>query len=298
MMLPGLLFFVFSLVNDVRTSIARHDMASAQALAQAYQKQAGATPELAAALSWIARGEWDAHDLPQADRYAVETRKMALALLGMRRLDADPWLPTALGAAIEVHAEVLAAEGQRPEAISFLREQLGAYGGTSIGERIRKNLNLLDLEGKPAPALDAGDWLGARPPALANLRGHPVLLFFWAHWCVDCKGEAPIVASLMAQYGPKGLLLVAPTKLYGYAAGGEPAAPAAEKQYIERVRAQYYPMLASVPMPLSAANFLNYGVSTTPTIALVDRAGVVRFYHPGAVSEAELSQRIQKLLGR
>jgi thiol-disulfide isomerase/thioredoxin len=297
MMLPALLFF-FSVLNDVRTSIARHDLASAQALARASQAQGGATPELAAALSWIARGEWDAHQLPQADQYASQARKMALELLGMRRLDADPWLPTALGAAIEVHAQVLAAEGQRPEAISFLREQLGAYGNTSIAERLRKNLNLLDLEGKPAPALDMSGWLGARPPALASLRGHPVLLFFWAHWCVDCKAEAPILASLMAQYGPKGLLLVAPTKLYGYAAAGEPAAPGAEKQYIEKVRAQYYPMLASTPIPLSAANFLNYGVSTTPTIALVDRGGVVRFYHPGAVSEAELSQRIQRILAR
>jgi len=297
MMLPGLLFF-FSVVNDVRVSIARHDLASAQEAARAYQSQAGATPELAAALSWIARGEWDSGQLPQADRYATQARKMALELLGMRKLDADPWLPTAVGAAIEVHAEVLAAEGQRPEAIAYLRQQLGVFGATSIGERIRKNLNLLDLVGHPAPALDSSDWLGVRPPPLASLRGHPVLLFFWAHWCVDCKGEAPIIASLMATYAPRGLKLVAPTKLYGYAAGGDPAAPAAEKQYIQKVRAQYYPALAATPIPMSAANFLNYGVSTTPTIVLVDATGVVRFYHPGAVSEAELSQRIQKLFAR
>ena len=296
-MLPGLLFFL-SVVNDVRGWIERHDLASAQAAARAYQAQSGATPELAAALSWIARGEWDARQLPQADQYAAEARKMATELLGMRRLDADPWLPTALGAAIEVHAEVLAAEGERPEAIAFLRQQLAAYSATSIGERIRKNLNLLDLEGKPAPALETGDWLGPRPPSLASLRGHPVLLFFWAHWCPDCKAEAPILASLLATYGAKGLVLVGPTKLYGHAAGGEDATPAAEKQYIQKVREQYYPALAAMPIPVSAANFLNYGASTTPTIVLLDAAGVVRFYHPGAVGEAELSQRIQKVLAR
>lgn len=296
-MLPGLLFF-FSVVNDVRASIERHDLASAQAAARAYQAQSGATPELAAALSWIARGEWDLRHLPQAEQYATQARKMASELLGMRRLDSDAWLPTALGAAIEVHAQVLAAEGQRPEAVAFLHQQLGLYGNTSIGERIRKNLNLLDLEGKPAPALDATDWLGARPPTLASLRGHAVLLFFWAHWCVDCKGEAPILASLLANFGPKGLVLVAPTKLYGYAAGGDPATPAAEKQYIQKVREQYYPMLAGVPIPISAANFLNYGASTTPTVVLLDRTGVVRFYHPGALGAAELSSQIQKLLVR
>jgi cytochrome c biogenesis protein CcmG, thiol:disulfide interchange protein DsbE len=296
-MLHGLLFFL-SLVNEVRSSIERHDLASAQAAAKAYQAQAGATPELAAALSWIARGEWDAGQLPAAEQYAEQARKMAATLLGMRRLDTDPWLPTALGAAIEVHGEVLAAQGQRPEAVAFLRQELALYSATSIGERIRKNLNLIDLVGKPAPALDAGDWLGLRPPPLASLKGHPVLLFFWAHWCPDCKAEGPVLASLLAAYRSKGLMLVAPTKLYGFAAGGEPATPAAEKQYIVKVREQYYPVLAGAPIPVSAANFLNYGCSTTPTVVLLDAGGIVRFYHPGAVDEAALAQQIQKVMAR
>ena len=296
-MIPGLLFFL-SLVNEVRTSIARNDLASAQAAARAYQAQAGATPELAAALSWIARGEWEARQLAAADEYAGQARKMAASLVGMRRLDADPWLPTAVGAAIEVHAEVLAARGDRPEAVAYLRQELAVYSATSIGERIRKNINLLDLEGKPAPPLETGEWLGTRPPSLASLRGHPVLLFFWAHWCVDCKAEGPILASLVARYAPKGLVLVAPTRLYGYVAGGEPAPAAAEKQYIARVREQYYPFLAGVPIPESEANFLNYGASTTPTIVLLDAAGVVRFYHPGAADEATLAQQIQKVTTR
>ena len=41
-----------------------------------------------------------------------------------QKLDDDPWLPTAQGAAIEVHAQVLAARGERPEAIEYLRAQL------------------------------------------------------------------------------------------------------------------------------------------------------------------------------
>jgi hypothetical protein len=80
------------------------------------------------------------------------------------------------------------------------------------------------------------------------------------------------------------------------AAAGEQAAPAAEKQYIDQVRRRRYAALAEMPVPLSAANFLAYGASTTPTLILLDRAGVVRFYHPGAASEAELSARIQAIL--
>jgi thiol-disulfide isomerase/thioredoxin len=296
--MPLALLLYISLVNDVRTLIAQHDLASAERIARSYQRQAGSTPEFAAALSWMARGALDLRQLSQADKYASEARELSVQLLRTRKLDTDPWLPTALGASIEVHALVLAGQGEQPEAVTFLNQQLALYRSASIGERIRKNINLLNMEGKPAPVLEVNQWLGAgKPPGLAALRGHPVLLFFWAHWCSDCKAEGPILASVMQRFGPKGLALIAPTKLYGYVAGGEDAAPVTEKRYIEKVRQQYYPMLAGAP-PLSEANFQAYGASTTPTIVLIDAAGTVRYYHPGAVSEQELSARIQKVLGK
>jgi len=36
--------------------------------------------------------------------------------------------------------------------------------------------------------------------------GKPKLLFFWAHWCGDCRAEASILARLKKEYGPKGLV--------------------------------------------------------------------------------------------
>jgi thiol-disulfide isomerase/thioredoxin len=293
-MFPALLLYA-SLVNDVRSLIARHDLGAAEQAVRGYPAQSS---DRAAALSWIARAHFDKHQLDRADEFATQARNLSLDLLRGRKLDADPWLPTALGASIEVHAQVLAARGQRSEAVAFLREQIAAFGATSIAERLRKNLNLLSLEGKPAPPLEIQEWLGTKPQPLSALRGHPVLLFFWAHWCPDCKTEAPILASIEKTYGPQGLVVVAPTKLYGYVAGGEDAAPAVERQYIEQVRRQFYPMLAGTAIPVSAANFVAYGSSTTPTLVLIDALGVVRYYHPGAASEAELSARIRKLLPR
>jgi thiol-disulfide isomerase/thioredoxin len=298
-MLPAaLLFFFASLVNDVRGLIARNDLAGAERAARSYQAEKGPTPELAAAVSWLGRGAFAAKDWKQAERFSGEAREMSLGLLKTRKLDADPWLPTAMGASIEVHAQTLAALGQRSEAVAFLREQLGAYASTSIHERIRKNINVLSLEGQAAPPLEIQEWLGEKPVPLAALRGRPVLLFFWAHWCGDCKGMTPILASIMRTYGPKGLMLVGPTKLYGYVGGGVDAPPATEKPYIEKVRQQHYSSLAKMPVPLSAANFQQYGSSTTPTIVLVDAAGKVRFYHPGALSEQELTAQIVKVLAK
>src|ERR1039458_4524730 len=180
-MVPALFLFA-SVVNDVRALVAAHDFAAADREVRAYQTRQGTTPELATALSWLARGSLDARQFDRADSYATEARGLADRLLETRKLDADSWLPIALGASIEVHAQVLAARGDRPEALAFLRTELKLFSNTSLTERIRKNLNLLSLEGKPAPPLDVAEWVGARPVSLASLHGRPVLLFFWAHW--------------------------------------------------------------------------------------------------------------------
>jgi len=280
-----------SLINDVRTLIDARNLPAAEQKVRA----AGKTPEAAAALSWIARGEFAAKQYAEADRTALQTRAMSDALLHNRRLDADPYLPTAVGASIEVHAQALAAQGQRAEAIPYLQQQAKLFAGTSIVERIRKNLNLLSMEGKPAPQLDATDWLGPKPPTLTSLRGKVTLLFFWAHWCGDCKQEVAILANLHSRFGQR-LAIVGPTRFYGYVAGGNEAPPAVEKPYIDAVRRQFYSALPDMSAPLSAVNFQTYGASTTPTLVLIDRGGIVRYYHPGAVSESELGARIQALL--
>jgi thiol-disulfide isomerase/thioredoxin len=298
-MLPALFLYATSyatMVDTVRNYLAQQNFDAAERQVREYQIHSGATPELAEAVSWIARGELEVKNYPRAEAYAAQTRKISEALLHKRKLDAEPQLPVALGASIEVHAQALAAQGERSEAVGFLNDQLRLFAGTSIVERLRKNLNLLSLEGKSAPELDTTDWLGLKPPSLASLRGHPVLLFFWAHWCVDCKGEAPLIADLQRIYGPKGLVVIGPTKFYGYAANGDDATPAVEKPYIGRVRSQFYGMLPNMPVPLSAANFQAYGASTVPTIVLVDSSGIVRLYHPGVMPESELSVRIQAVL--
>src|SRR6201999_1912206 len=151
----------------------------------------------------------------QADRYATQAKRMALRILGTRKLDSDPRLPIAVGAAIEVHGKVLNARGETPAALDYLRGELKTYGNTSIGERIQKNINLISLEGKPAPALEAKEWIGPKqPPSLSALKGKAVLLFFWAHWCPDCKEIAPLLAELKRRYGPRGLEILSPTRYY------------------------------------------------------------------------------------
>jgi thiol-disulfide isomerase/thioredoxin len=282
-------------VEDVRAAIDRNDFAAADRQVEAYRRAHGSDAELAAAISWQARGALGAKKLDQAAAYADQARQMALPKLRGPRIDRERWL-YAMGASIEVQAQVMAARGETADAVGFLRDEVKTYAGTSIHERIQKNINLLSLEGKPAPALENAVWFGPQPPSIASLRGKAVLLFFWAHWCPDCKADVPIIAGLMKKYGPQGLVLIGPTRYYGYVANGDDATPAVEKPYIEQIRRQFYAPLSTMPAPLSNANFARYGASSTPTLVLVDRKGVVSWYHPGAATERELASHIEQAL--
>jgi thiol-disulfide isomerase/thioredoxin len=272
-------------VEDVVGALNHGDFPKAEGYIRTYRASHGLTPDALEAMSWMARGALELKKYDQADNYAHETYRLSTAELTKRRLDQEPHLPQALGAAIEVEAGVMAARGQRTEAIAYLREQLKTYYATSIRTRIQKNINLLTLEGKPAPSLEN----------VTLPKGKPAMLFFWAHWCGDCHVEVPILTQLKAEFGSKGLAMVAPTQMYGYVAGGKEAPPAAEANYIEQVRQRYYASLFPPPAPVSSENFRKYGASTVPTFVLVDRAGIVRFYHPGAMTYAELRPQVEKL---
>jgi thiol-disulfide isomerase/thioredoxin len=284
------------IIDDVRSALAQRNSAAADSQLQTYRAQHGVDPAYLEALSWTAREALDTNQLQQADAAAKQTETLARDLLRKRSLDAEPHLPIALGAALEVQARVLAAHGQNAQAAAFLRHALVSYGNTSISPRLHKNLNLLSLTTLPAPPLTTSEYLGTRPVPLSQLKGSPVLLFFWAHWCGDCKYEGPIITRLSSEFAAKGLTVLAPTQLYGYAARGEDAKPKDELAYIGQVWEHFYPGLQSVPVPISKANFTNYGASTTPTLVLVDRKGRVALYHPGLMQYEDLRSAIEKTL--
>jgi thiol-disulfide isomerase/thioredoxin len=286
------------IVEDVRGALAQNSFSAAEAELKAYQSRNGVTPEYIEAYSWMARAALSDRDYDQASAYAKQTSAMALDQLKRRTLDAEPHLPLALGAAIEVQSQTLAARGQRTQALAVLQSALRTYGNTSIRARLQKNLNLLSFEGKAAPALRTEQFLGSKPPVLAQLKGSPVLLFFWAHWCGDCKAEAPIITQLRSEFAPKGLTVVGPTRLYGYTAQVENASPSDELAYIDAVRHRFYAGLLDMPVPISKYNFDVYGASTTPTLVLLDRTGKVAMYHPGALPYDQLRTEIEKVVDR
>jgi cytochrome c biogenesis protein CcmG/thiol:disulfide interchange protein DsbE len=285
-----------NIITEVRELIAKDDFAAAEKTLVAYFNESGTTPDGLEALSWLGRGALARKNYDEANRFATQTYGLALEALKMREMDAEPRLPIAIGAAIEVQAHVMAAKGDRSEAVYFLQRELEEYKDTSIRTRIQKNIHLLSLEGRPAPAYDVSEYIGpTRPPTLASLRGKPVMLFLWAHWCGDCKSMSKTLAELGAAYKDKGFTIVAPTQRYGYVAKRAPADPATELAYIGDIAKEFYGNV-DWTVPVNNDSFASYGSSTTPTIVLIDRQGIVRLYHPGQMTRAELEPHIKSLV--
>jgi thiol-disulfide isomerase/thioredoxin len=285
-------------VEDVRGALAQNNFTAADQSLKSYLARNGADGEYVEAYSWMARAALNDGNYAKAAAYAKETESLAGRELKHRALDAEPHLPIGLGAAIEVQSQTLAARGERAQAITVLQTALRTYGNTSIRARLQKNLNLLSFVGRPAPALHSEQFLGSKLPSPSQLKGSPALLFFWAHWCGDCKAEAPIIAQLRSEFGPKGLAVIGPTRLYGYTAQIENASASDELAYIDAVRHRFYSGLLDMPVPISKYNFEVYGASTTPTLVLLDRSGKVAMYHPGAMPYDQLRAEIEKVVAR
>jgi thiol-disulfide isomerase/thioredoxin len=283
------------IVAQVRAAMATGGLIAGERTLNTYRAVHGTTPEVVDALVWLARGALSAQLFDKATEYADQGRDLALAALQTR--PGNEQLQKSIGASLEVLALALVAQGARSDAVHLLRGGLDAYRATAAAEDLRKALDLLSLEGQRAPRLEPGVAIGSRS-GIKELAGRPTLIFFWAHWCATCKAEGPMLEKLLNKYRPRGLAIVAPTRRYGYAEGGRPAAPDRELRYITRIRDDFYRFLKHEPVPVADANYRAFGVATIPMYVLTDRAGIVRLYHPGRITEAELEAAIVAVLDR
>lgn len=286
-----------TIVQLVRDAIAENDFKKAEKLVLDDMAANGTTPIAIEAFSWLGRGFVAAKRYDEAMTYSARAYEIVEEQLKTRKLDDEPRLPIALGAAIEVQALALAGQNRRSEALMHLQREIERYNGSSIITRLNKNVNLIGLEGQPALPWGSSEFLGPKPPSLAELKGKPVVVFLWAHWCGDCKKQGPILEGLVNKYKSTGITVIAPTQRFGYAEKRRPVGPAEELKYIEQVRDEFFPWMKTVSAPVSDEVYTRYGVSTTPTYVLIDRDGKVSTYLPGQPTVEQLEGLIKKITG-
>ena len=283
-------FSAGELARLVRLKVSAGDILSGAAAIEEYKRKNGVDAEYLDALGWLARGAAMLGNAEAAGEYVAELRSE------IREEKAD--LISPLGAAIEVEAKLRAHRSGRSDSIAFLTQEFARAKDVGLRSRIRKSINELSLEGKPAPEINITTSVGGRASSLSSLKGKPVLLFLWAHWCGDCRAQAETLNRIHQKYKTQGLVIVAPTRFYGTSEQNKPATPEVEKPHISKIWAEGYRGLEDVAVPIDTETVVTYGASATPTFVLIDKTGIVRFYTPTRLSEAELSKRIDRLIGR
>src|SRR5881409_4404317 len=128
------------IAEDVHAAVVQNRLDWAEGALKTYLVQHGQTPEYLDALSWLARGYLNGNQPDRAQDYAKQIEAQARQQLLKRQLDTEPHLPNALGAAIEVEAQLLVSGGQRAQAIALLRSRLARY--RSEERRVGKECSL------------------------------------------------------------------------------------------------------------------------------------------------------------
>ena len=278
------------LVSSIRNKISAGDLRSAESLAEVWRTTQGDEGSYLLGLSWVARGALLLDEPDRAARYVAEVRQRCDARIARGvRPEADDSLEIALGAAIETEAQLRARAKGKGDAVKFLRAELARYPApVALRSRIQKRIHLIELEGKKAPAWVAERHAGTPPPTLESLRGQPVLVYVWDKGCGDCRAMAPTLSKVAAKHAPEGLKVVPITRFYGkdYDADVEIAR-------LDSTWTADYKPLGAPSIVIGNAAMEAYGGSSTPTLALIDRQGVVRRYSPYRLTEKDLEAAIE-----
>ncbi len=113
--------------------------------------------------------------------------------------------------------------------------------------------------------------------SLSELRGYPVVMNFWASWCVPCKAEAPrLVASAQRHAGEVVFLGVDVQDLKGDA-----------RSFLERYKTNYVSVRDG-----GSSTYANYGLTGLPETYYLDARGRVVDHAVGEISPEELEAGI------
>jgi len=139
------------------------------------------------------------------------------------------------------------------------------------------------LRGKTAPGFTLKD-LDGKKVSLADYKGRPVLVNFWATWCAPCKVEMPWFEELRKQYAAQGFEILGLTD--DADAGKDVIAKVAKKTGVT------YPILLTDGKVQTAYGGLDY----LPMSFYVDRNGTIVEVTAGLGSKDEIEANIKKTI--
>jgi cytochrome c biogenesis protein CcmG/thiol:disulfide interchange protein DsbE len=127
---------------------------------------------------------------------------------------------------------------------------------------------------------------GSGQVTLASLRGHPLVLDFFASWCTACRGELPGLAGVSAEL--KGKVTFA---------GVDSEETGDGLAMAHRYGIDWWPLAIDSGGAQNSGLHDDLGVMGMPVTAFYDAGGRLLTVVPGAISETDLRTRLRDLFG-
>jgi len=139
--------------------------------------------------------------------------------------------------------------------------------------------------GDAAPNLDLRDLQGGKH-TLADYHGKPVLLNFWATWCVPCAAEMPLLSEMQNRYKDKVLFIAA-------SVDDEDVKPEIAA-FIKKHKGDALTVMTGP----SLDSLHDFGLAPAmPGTVFIDAEGNIVDRVSGALKRPDLEQRLRKLAG-
>ena len=137
------------------------------------------------------------------------------------------------------------------------------------------------LEGKPAPAFTLTAMDGGETVTLQGLRGRPVVMNFWASWCVPCAAEHRVLEAGARRYAQDAVFLGVVFE----------DTEANARGFLRRHGGGGVRQL----LDPRSATAVDFGVAGVPETYFIDAEGVIRGKHVGPIDPQTLAQRVREL---
>lgn len=137
---------------------------------------------------------------------------------------------------------------------------------------------------KPAPAFELKT-LDGDLVRLADLKGKPAIVNFWASWCSECRKEHPLIMAAHDRFGDR-------ISFVGVVFQDSAKNARGFLQEMDTTAAETYPNL----LDPGSRTAIDYGVYGVPETFFIDRRGIVVGKRVGRVTQPILDSQILRLL--